>query len=82
MVEEHVHHGLGVLRLGELRAEREHVGVVVRPHQFALPPVQVPSAARIPWTLLAAMDMPTPVEQTRMPRSARPEATSRATGAA
>ncbi len=37
------------------------------------------SAARIPATLLAAIDAPVPVQQQTMPWSARPSATSRAT---
>src|SRR5438874_6501476 len=36
------------------------------------------SAARIPWTLLAAIEAPVPVQQQTMPCSARPSATSRA----
>jgi hypothetical protein len=35
--------------------------------------------ALIPLTLLAAIDIPIPVPQTRMPRSALPEATASAT---
>ena len=54
-----------------LRPERQHVGVVVlarQPH-FVL---DCARAARTPSILLAAIAMPIPVEQTRMPRSARP----------
>ncbi len=41
-----------------------------------------PSAARIPPILLAAIDIPTPLEQTRIPRSHSPEATFVPTAAA
>jgi len=40
------------------------------------------SAARTPGILLAAIDMPMPVPQTRMPKRALPEATSRDTATA
>ena len=46
----------------------------------AAPSTSPITAARMPGTLLAAIAMPTPLPQTRMPRSAWPAATASATG--
>ena len=42
----------------------------------------VTTAALMPWTLFAAIDMPMPLPHTRMPRSKRPSTTPLATACA
>ena len=78
-VQENVDQFGGALLVQILRAEREHVGVVVLAGQPHFVFVTAPAPRARPSILLAAIAIPTPVEQTRMPRSARPCATSRPT---
>ena len=55
--------------------QREDVDVVVLAGQCGRRRIAI-GAARMPGTLLAAIAMPTPLPQTRMPRSASPSATA------
>ena len=73
-VEKRVDDPAGDVGRREPLAEREHVGVVVLAAEPRGVFVHRPGPARMPATLLAAIAMPRPEPQKRMPRSNAPDA--------
>jgi hypothetical protein len=74
-------HSAAGLDSDHTRTQTKHVEVVVL-DTLARRERVMTERARAPGTLLAATDAPTPLPQTRMPRSARPSMTAVATARA
>jgi len=77
--QEDLNHFDGGFAGDDAATEREHIGIIVFACEARGIRVMGESAARMPGTLLAAMEMPMPEPQTAMPRSACFEITRSAT---